>query len=335
MSIASEIERLSGVRSDIFTSIENKGVTVPESATFSSCPDLIDQIQDGGGEPSSFINSSFTATGYCSAYRTFTAAQKEVPIYALTGEYLTVCANDGNIPTLKITDDYTTLDSASYNIILVAGMNYGQTAAQTAYGFRAISGNPWGVPYIGVSNNYGGFGFDIIDYNSTGLTASGNYNTIKGVCQILGGNSLYFTFDKDAQVWAAFITLNTTDPWTQSSTTACNWWGGGITGYEKPYPDYPTTTTGYVSTEISSKKYWNKVGTTYRPDIDFDISTNINYENSPSNSSFILTETTAKGLYQSDDMREESLKRVNLSGVDNNYEYSYGISAYVYSGSEG
>ena len=77
MSIASEITRLSGVRSDIFTSITNKGVTVPATATFSSCPALIDSITGGGGggEPTSLINSAFTASGKLSGYREFTATQ--------------------------------------------------------------------------------------------------------------------------------------------------------------------------------------------------------------------------------------------------------------------
>jgi hypothetical protein len=61
MSIASEISRLSGVREDIFTSITNKGVTVPATATFSSCPALIDSITGGGGgSPTDMVNTAFT-----------------------------------------------------------------------------------------------------------------------------------------------------------------------------------------------------------------------------------------------------------------------------------
>ena len=90
MSIASEIERLSGVRSDIFTSITNKGVTVPVGSTFSSCPSLIDSIvTGGGGDPTSLINPTFTASGYTSGYRPFTATQNEVPQYdEIYGTYI-------------------------------------------------------------------------------------------------------------------------------------------------------------------------------------------------------------------------------------------------------
>lgn len=91
MSIASEITRLSGVRDDIFTSITNKGVTVPVGSTFSSCPTLIDSIVTGGGggDPTSLINPTFTASGYTSGYRPFTATQTPVanPTYLEISAY--------------------------------------------------------------------------------------------------------------------------------------------------------------------------------------------------------------------------------------------------------
>lgn len=49
MSIASEIQRLQGVRTNIFDAITNKGVTVPSGAKLADCPDLIASITGGGG----------------------------------------------------------------------------------------------------------------------------------------------------------------------------------------------------------------------------------------------------------------------------------------------
>ena len=49
MSISSEITRLYGVRSDIFTSLTAKGVSVPASAVLDDVPDMIDGISSGGG----------------------------------------------------------------------------------------------------------------------------------------------------------------------------------------------------------------------------------------------------------------------------------------------
>ena len=48
MSIASEITRLQGVKSDILQAIANKGVTVPAGSALDDCPDLIGQIADVG-----------------------------------------------------------------------------------------------------------------------------------------------------------------------------------------------------------------------------------------------------------------------------------------------
>lgn len=49
MSIASEITRLQGVKSDILTAIAAKGVSVPSGAMLDDCPELIAAISGGGG----------------------------------------------------------------------------------------------------------------------------------------------------------------------------------------------------------------------------------------------------------------------------------------------
>ena len=49
MSIASEISRLQTAKSDLKTSIENKGVTVPSATTLDGYAALVDQISGGGG----------------------------------------------------------------------------------------------------------------------------------------------------------------------------------------------------------------------------------------------------------------------------------------------
>lgn len=49
MSIASEIARLQGVKSDILQAISDKGVDVPVGSALGDCPDLIASISGGGG----------------------------------------------------------------------------------------------------------------------------------------------------------------------------------------------------------------------------------------------------------------------------------------------
>lgn len=51
MSIATEITRLQTAKSDLKTSIENKGVTVPASTKLDGYASLVDQISGGGGKP--------------------------------------------------------------------------------------------------------------------------------------------------------------------------------------------------------------------------------------------------------------------------------------------
>lgn len=49
MTIASEIQRLKGVKSNIINSIRGKGVVVPDTTMLNECPSLIDAIPQGGG----------------------------------------------------------------------------------------------------------------------------------------------------------------------------------------------------------------------------------------------------------------------------------------------
>lgn len=49
MSIASEITRLQGVKSNILQAISDKGVDVPAGSALDDCPDLIASISGGGG----------------------------------------------------------------------------------------------------------------------------------------------------------------------------------------------------------------------------------------------------------------------------------------------
>ena len=50
MSIASEITRLQGVKSNILSAIADKGVTVPVGSALADCPELIASISGGGGD---------------------------------------------------------------------------------------------------------------------------------------------------------------------------------------------------------------------------------------------------------------------------------------------
>ena len=50
MSVQTQIDRLNKAKSDLKTSITNKGVAVSDDALISDYPALVDSIQTGGGD---------------------------------------------------------------------------------------------------------------------------------------------------------------------------------------------------------------------------------------------------------------------------------------------
>lgn len=60
MSIATEISRLQTAKTNLKTSIENKGVDVPANTKLDGYSALVDAIQTGGGGTSNFVHGTFT-----------------------------------------------------------------------------------------------------------------------------------------------------------------------------------------------------------------------------------------------------------------------------------
>lgn len=71
MSISTEITRLQQAKSDLATSIANKGVTVPSSATLDDYPALVDSISGGGTDMADVFNDCVhVITPYGNPYHT-------------------------------------------------------------------------------------------------------------------------------------------------------------------------------------------------------------------------------------------------------------------------
>ena len=63
MSIASEITRLQGVKSDILQAIADRGVEVPSGSRLADCPGLIASISGGGGGGVPYLKNIMPTTG--------------------------------------------------------------------------------------------------------------------------------------------------------------------------------------------------------------------------------------------------------------------------------
>lgn len=91
MSIASEITRLYGVRDSIFTSITNKGVTVPSNSKLDDVPTLVGSIPSGGGTANAFTLDYVNPNQYCTFVNNPNCARPNAtitPQYTLTNGYI-------------------------------------------------------------------------------------------------------------------------------------------------------------------------------------------------------------------------------------------------------
>ena len=90
MSVASEITRLYGVRDNIFTSITNKGVTVPSNSKLADVPTLVGSIPSGG-TANAFTLDYVNPNQYCTFVNNPDCARPNAtitPQYNLTNGYI-------------------------------------------------------------------------------------------------------------------------------------------------------------------------------------------------------------------------------------------------------
>lgn len=302
MSIASEISRLSGVREDIFTSITNKGVTVPATATFSSCPALIDSITGGGGgSPTSLINSTFTASGFLSGYRPFTATQKEIPVY----DYITYEGIKPSHQNQNFTlDGYKTTANSPQTAIFSGTLQQWAQIAETQ-GHLMIERTQhvigeWSVTKL--SQNEIRMEFIITAYP-------------------IDSNAFYCS--DLSWGWG----IDTVSPYTATYMEQ--------TGTNVPYPTYPTTTTGFITNEISGKESFT--GSTNKvPNIYVSGFKNVVYDDSPEGGASVISPSNINLTSFSSNMLKNNIAaKSNYYLNSTAYSYSYGSINSGYSGFEG
>lgn len=294
MSIASEIQRISGCREDIKTAIAAKGVTVPETATLSSCPDLIASITGGGGGGSYMYDASVIApfTGYKTA--SFTATQ--TPVSA------------GNWNDVNFTYSSSGLDGSYLNITYVmpvSALICADTIPMSSLFHFEFDDN---IRYARLgrisAKSYYNDRYEIKsiynDFSMTGSTGegvinTGNWNSLRDDLNRYGDWASRWNL-QDSATDPCYITIsfdisnynyNLSLP-TASSVVNQNY---TVTGTAYPYPDRPITVTGNTSATCSG--YCNFTASTYHRDDYIDLAMHIfasaNLEMSNGNTSAIPT----------------------------------------------
>jgi len=294
MSIASEITRISAARNDILTSISNKGVEVPATATLSSCPALIDSIQTGGGGGGSYMfDASVIApfTGYKTA--SFTATQKQVSAGNWNNVSFTYDSSGSQYDRLNVT--YLMPVSAlicADTIPLSSLFHFEFDNAPYSMRFYYITAKSYyndREAYISPSNRF----------SITGLTGEGAINT--GIWNDLRYRiARYGEFEEwglqDSATDPCYITIifeivdsnyNSLLP-TANNVVNQNY---TVTGTAYPYPERPITVTGNTSATCSG--YCNFTRATYHNDDYIDLAQHVfasaNIEMSNGNTSAIPT----------------------------------------------
>lgn len=220
MSIASEITRLYGVRSDIFTSISNKGVTVPSGSQLDDAPTLIDSISAGGG---AYTLDYTNPNQYC----TF---KSDNPNCARSGATIT--------PTYQLTNSYV-LDNLTLNGNNIQGSSFTMPATDSIVGMVVHQIEP--IKLRIAFDTWNQIRLYNLRYNGnepttlSGIYHHGNDNTDVP----LSSSDLYDICDQwspyetsgqgDGSYIELNLNFNTFDPNTDYFTWTHNWMYGSIT----------------------------------------------------------------------------------------------------------
>ena len=321
MNIASEITRISAARNDILTSIANKGVTVPETATLSSCPALIDSIQTGGGSISSneFKNPEFilTASTTAGSY-VFTATQIETKEYDTITD--TAYINEWNDGTWDKAGDIgfridsnlsAIIDNIRYDsaIVIISATGKWRDQEYIRYSYSTA--------YI-QDNNYCGRWY----YNDSD-------KTYKLVFTGFGSNS--GVLPTGYPVYISMPYTNRDDAVTTAPASASSF---VLTATALPYPQYPETTTGTWNVMASGNQQWDSDSWygRYEPArmvYTNELTINVNYDNGPADSGMTTSYSSGTSEIYNDTGRlqtyltslSDNTKKLCL---DTNYSYVTG-----------
>ena len=132
MSIASEITRLQGVKSNILDAIAAKGVSVPSGAKLADCPELIASISGGGGGGVPYLKNIMPTTGvkvvdengyiggnFLGVYYPSTNYYNNFAVVVPGADY-----SDVGLGTVTFADTTTTIGGRVYRTVTIGGATW-------------------------------------------------------------------------------------------------------------------------------------------------------------------------------------------------------------------
>ena len=152
MSIASEITRLQGVKTNILQAISDKGVEVPSGSMLADCPALIASISGGGGGGVPYIKNIMPTTGvkvvdesgyvggdFLGVYYPETNYYNNFAVVIPGADY----SNEG-LGTVTFVDTTTTIGGRVYKTATIGGVTW--LAENLDYKFSGVDIAPSGTP---------------------------------------------------------------------------------------------------------------------------------------------------------------------------------------------
>lgn len=152
MSIASEITRLQGVKSNILQAISDKGVDVPAGSALDDCPDLIASISGGGGGGVPYLKNIMPTTGvkvvdengyiggdFLGVYYPGTNYYNNFAVVIPGADYST-----SGLGTVTFVDTTVTIGGRVYRIVTIGGATW--LAENLDYKFSGVDIGPSDSP---------------------------------------------------------------------------------------------------------------------------------------------------------------------------------------------
>lgn len=153
MSIASEITRLQGVKTNILQAIRDKGVEVPSDSMLADCPNLIASISGGGGEGGApYLKNIMPTTGvkvvdesgyiggdFLGVYYPGTNYYNNFAVVIPGADY-----SASGLGTVTFVDTTTTIGGRVYRTVTIGGATW--LAENLDYKFSGVDIAPSGSP---------------------------------------------------------------------------------------------------------------------------------------------------------------------------------------------